>query len=75
MAKMVGVLEIGTDKCKGCTYCVLFCPPKCLKMSTEFNVRGYHYPLLAAPELCNGCGNCARMCPDVVIEVFQDRRG
>ena len=53
--------------CKGCSYCIDFCPSECLEFSQDFNLKGYHYPILARPEDCSGCNLCGFYCPDFAI--------
>ena len=62
-----GSVVVQNEICKGCSFCVDFCPPKCLEFSKEFNAKGYHYPVLAAPEACTGCDLCGLYCPDFAI--------
>ena len=49
--------------------CVLFCPVKALKMSSDLNEQGQPYPEMADEGKCTTCGMCFRMCPDGAIEV------
>ena len=56
-----------TEVCKGCSFCVDFCPPLCLEFSREYNAKGYSYPILARPEDCTGCDLCGLYCPDFAI--------
>ena len=69
-----GTVFVRTTWCKGCSYCVDFCPSRCLELSRDFNLRGYHYPVLARAEDCSGCGLCEMYCPDFAIfaKKFQD---
>ena len=55
------------EVCKGCSYCLDFCPSHALEFSREFNKKGYHYPVLARPEDCSGCDMCGSYCPDFAI--------
>ena len=48
MAK--GFVAITVERCKGCAFCVEFCPTKVLTLSSAFNSKGYHPPFVAAPE-------------------------
>ena len=57
--------------CKGCSYCIDFCPTRCLEFSKELNPKGYHFPVLARPEDCTGCGMCANYCPDFAIHAVR----
>ncbi len=62
-----GTIFVLTEVCKGCSYCVDFCPPLCLEFSHDFNTKGYSYPILARPEDCTGCDLCGLYCPDFAI--------
>lgn len=62
-----GTVIISREICKGCSYCVDFCPTDCLEMSKDFNSKGYHFPVLARPEDCTGCDLCGLYCPDFAI--------
>jgi 2-oxoglutarate ferredoxin oxidoreductase subunit delta len=41
-----GVVTIDTELCKGCGFCIEFCPAGVLEFSDEFNSKGYHPPLV-----------------------------
>lgn len=69
-----GRLVIRPDRCKGCDWCVTYCPEGALRLSSELNAQGYHPVELIAPERCTGCGQCALMCPDICIEVYRVKR-
>jgi 2-oxoglutarate/2-oxoacid ferredoxin oxidoreductase subunit alpha len=62
-----GTVFVRTEICKGCSFCVDFCPTHCLTFSKEFNPKGYHFPVLHAPEACTGCDLCGLYCPDFAI--------
>ena len=64
-----GHIEIDKERCKGCTFCIEFCPKKCISLSDELNLKGYFVAALDAENSCTGCGTCAVMCPEVAIEV------
>jgi 2-oxoglutarate ferredoxin oxidoreductase subunit delta len=55
------------ERCKGCGYCVAFCPMGVLEMSSEFNEKGYHFPEVVKAEDCTGCDLCGMYCPDFAI--------
>lgn len=57
------------QRCKGCGFCVEFCPKKILALGDEINDLGYHYVVMKDAEKCNSCAFCAMMCPDIIIEV------
>ena len=62
-----GVVTIDVELCKGCGFCIEFCPAGVLKFSDEFNRKGYHPPLILLPEECTGCDLCGVYCPDFAI--------
>lgn len=70
---MNGKIQINQTRCKGCEYCAIYCPKKCIEMSKDINVRGVPYAVFSKPELCIACCLCARMCPEVCIEVTERR--
>ena len=41
-----GSVIVNLDRCKGCGFCVAFCPTHCLELSSAFNGKGYHPPHL-----------------------------
>jgi Pyruvate/2-oxoacid:ferredoxin oxidoreductase delta subunit len=64
-------VEIRKELCKGCDYCVVSCPEKCLRMSGQINSRGYRYATYTGAG-CNGCGICYYNCPEPgAITVFK----
>ncbi len=62
-----GTVFVRTEVCKGCSYCIDFCPSKCIEFSKDFNAKGYHYPVMTRPEDCSGCDLCGAYCPDFAI--------
>ena len=53
MAK--GRVEIYTEACKSCLYCVNVCPKKVLGTTNAVNSKGYQYSQPLHPEDCIGC--------------------
>lgn len=62
-----GTVVIIEDRCKGCEFCVEYCPKDVLKMSTEFNRKGYHPPEVVLEGECVNCNLCEMICPDFAI--------
>jgi 2-oxoglutarate ferredoxin oxidoreductase subunit delta len=64
-----GIVHIIDERCKGCGFCVEFCPLHVLVMSEQTNAKGYHPPVLTDNSGCVNCGLCALICPDFAIYV------
>jgi 2-oxoglutarate ferredoxin oxidoreductase subunit delta len=64
-----GIVHIIDERCKGCGFCVEFCPRGVLIMSKQTNSKGYHPPELKEHAQCINCGLCALLCPDFAIYV------
>lgn len=65
--KRPGTTIINIERCKGCGFCVAFCPAGNLQLSKKFNRKGYHYPEVVAVPTCKGCDLCGTLCPDFAI--------
>ena len=65
--KFRGEVYIDIERCKGCGFCVEFCPTHTLAQSHEINSKGYHPPKIADIDACTGCGLCGMYCPDFAI--------
>jgi len=59
------------DQCKGCSFCIRFCPQKVLEESQEINARGVHPPKIVDESKCMLCGFCTAVCPDFAIFVVE----
>ncbi len=68
MAK--GFVAVTVERCKGCGFCVEFCPTDCIELSSQYNIKGYHTPVLAHKDDCTGCDICGMVCPDYPIYGF-----
>ncbi|MEN3045704.1 MAG: ferredoxin family protein [Candidatus Hydrothermales bacterium] len=66
--RIKGNVIILEDVCKGCSFCIEFCPTNSLTRSPKLNSKGYHFPIFN-PENCTGCGFCERICPEFAIIV------
>ncbi len=61
-----GKVHIIDERCKGCTFCVVYCPKDVLEMSEKFNKKGYHPPYVAK-DICVNCHFCEVICPEFAI--------
>jgi len=67
--KTRGVVHIVIERCKGCGFCVEFCPRGVLVVSESFNAKGYHPPEVIAPDACSACHLCELLCPDFALGI------
>lgn len=74
MGKMKGVIVVNTDRCKGCSLCVVACPKNVIDLSAKaVNVHGYRYAEAVLPDECIGCASCGIVCPDGCITVYRKK--
>ena len=62
--KTAKAIEIKKEWCKGCAFCVEFCPQEVLEMEGI-------YPVIVNMEACTACGLCEVLCPDFAIVVIE----
>ena len=65
-----GRIYLIKERCKGCAYCVEYCPRDVLKMSGQINAKGYELPVSVREEDCPNCGLCQAICPEYAIYVL-----
>jgi 2-oxoglutarate ferredoxin oxidoreductase subunit delta len=56
-------------RCKGCGFCIEFCPQNVLYQSTEINNKGYHIVAMKDSDKCTGCNICSMLCPEFAVSV------
>ncbi len=61
-----GRVSIQSERCKGCGFCVEYCPTQVLALSSKFNSKGYHYPEVVN-DRCIDCRLCVTICPEYAI--------
>ncbi len=71
---VVGKVNIIAYRCKGCNYCIEFCPNDVLKSSDEFNEKGYYPPIVREEGRCLNCNFCETICPEFAIFVTELER-
>lgn len=67
-----GEIHVLVERCKGCGWCVEFCPRDVLEVSDKINSKGYHPPRTIRPEACVSCGLCELLCPEFAIYVREE---
>ncbi len=65
-APVRGRVFIRKNRCKGCQFCIEFCPQHVLTLSKDFNAKGYRYPVVVK-DVCVHCTLCVMLCPDYAI--------
>ena len=69
LPRISGTVHIQEERCKGCAYCVEFCPCGVLELSDRFNLKGYHPPDIVDGEACLACRLCELLCPEFAIAI------
>lgn len=62
-------VEIDKRLCKGCYFCVHFCPRGVFAKSEEIGELGYNLAKVESPEKCIGCRLCLLYCPDLATAI------
>jgi 2-oxoglutarate ferredoxin oxidoreductase subunit delta len=62
-------VQIDKERCKGCGYCVDFCPRGVLQIGSELTPKGYRLAAVEDDSKCLACGFCEVICPEFAIEV------
>jgi 2-oxoglutarate ferredoxin oxidoreductase subunit delta len=65
-----GRVYIDVERCKGCEFCIEFCPQGVVVFSRGMNAKGYHYPVVVKAE-CIQCSLCAAICPEYAIHAVR----
>jgi len=68
-----GRVIIIEERCKGCELCVIYCPRDVLRMSSSFNIKGYHYPESIDEIICINCHFCEALCPEFSIFSIENK--
>ena len=70
VVRTCGDVVVIDDRCKGCGFCVEYCPRNVLVLSGTFNRKGYHPPRVARAGQCVNCNLCEMLCPEFAIFSF-----
>jgi 2-oxoglutarate ferredoxin oxidoreductase subunit delta len=65
-------IKLIRELCKGCGYCIEFCPNKVFEESGEITEKGVTPPTIKHPERCTLCGLCTRLCPDFALTIEEE---
>ena len=66
-------IHIIKDFCKGCGFCIEFCPKNVLEKSDEINKRGAYLPEVVDESKCVLCGFCMAICPEFAIFAIEKK--
>lgn len=66
-------IHIIKDRCKGCGFCIQYCPRKVLGESNEINTFGVYPPRIVDENKCILCSLCMSICPDFAIFVVENK--
>jgi 2-oxoglutarate ferredoxin oxidoreductase subunit delta len=69
--KSRGEIVVIVDRCKGCGFCIAYCPRGVLRLSSGFNKKGYHPPEVVNAPKCAACHFCEALCPEFAIYVVE----
>ena len=64
-------IEILSERCKSCEFCISVCRNNVLEVGEKTNAKGYRYINVKNEADCIGCLMCANMCPDAAIEIYR----
>ena len=68
-AQPLGYISIDRERCKGCGFCVEYCPREVLKMGSEMSSKGYRLAVVETASRCLACGFCELICPEFAVRL------
>jgi 2-oxoglutarate ferredoxin oxidoreductase subunit delta len=66
-------VKINEKLCKGCYFCVKFCPMGVFVRSDVIGELGYNIAEVEFPEKCTGCKACLLYCPDLAVAIEEEK--
>ena len=67
------MLKINTVLCKGCGFCVKYCPKNILELGTLRIKHGHLFQNVTDESKCISCAMCATICPEGAIEITAEK--
>lgn len=68
----MALITVKEEFCKGCGYCIEYCPTEVYAQSKRMNKKGYLIPEVVDLEKCTECGLCDMYCPDFAIILVKE---
>jgi 2-oxoglutarate ferredoxin oxidoreductase subunit delta len=68
-AEPPGLVSIDRDRCKGCGFCVEYCPRDVIEMGRELSSKGYQLAVVKSESACLACGFCEFICPEFAVQL------
>ena len=65
-------VHVDKERCKGCRFCIEFCPQHILYETDEVNSKGYYLVRMTDEGACIACDMCTMICPEFAIHVVTD---
>ena len=62
-------VEVNPKLCKGCYFCIQYCPRGVFAKSESIGELGYVVAKVQHPEKCTGCRLCLLYCPDFAVSI------
>jgi 2-oxoglutarate ferredoxin oxidoreductase subunit delta len=62
-----GEVHVIEERCRGCGFCVKYCPKDVLEISQEVNRMGFRFPVATREDQCVNCGFCEIICPELAV--------